>query len=450
MTMTKQSSTLFSSLAALADEIKAPTKKASDATPGTDPGGITGASTHPSADAASDNGSQAASEGSRSSENEKDVKAQIGAPGVNSGSGANTGSNSQDNAQLNIGATQSATGEDPKVEDAYKDKLPDPGTTHPAQVGKEKYSSMKIAELQARATELGNAVLADIANGFLPAKQAAAPAAPANTAAFDQLSQEIEKAAALVQQHVGNNPEAAAQMAAGYQLASSLKLTKEAAQRKVAEVVEAALADGYFDADLFGAAYKASLEQVKQAQTKPAAQKRAAGEEAEGNDHDRPGDSDSGKSPAGGEDADAPMAGGGGGGGGGGLSAMLGGGGGGPDAGAAPSKEEILQEILSALAELGIPLDELAAAGAGGAPGGAPGGPAGGPPGGAPLPPPDAAMMGGGGGMPPDEGMKLAAAARAFQRSGKYQLKTANPGSRERHLRDDLKKYILEIPGIRK
>jgi len=112
------------------------------------------------------------------------------------------------------------------------------------------------------------------------------------------------------------------------------------------------------------------------------------------------------------------------------------------------SEEQVLQELVAALAEMGITPDELmeAMAGAGGGAGGGM--------------PPDAAMAGGG--MPPDaaggapmedpagidpaaEGMKLASAAKRFQRSGRFQLKAAAAGSLERRLREELKYTVQEL-----
>ena len=45
------------------------------------------------------------------------------------------------------------------------------------------------------------------------------------------------------------------------------------------------------------------------------------------------------------------------------------------------------------------------------------------------------------------EGMKLASAAKAFKRSGKYRFKEAANGTMERALRDEMKAHILEVLG---
>ena len=43
------------------------------------------------------------------------------------------------------------------------------------------------------------------------------------------------------------------------------------------------------------------------------------------------------------------------------------------------------------------------------------------------------------------EGMKLASAAKAFQRSGKFRFKEAADGSRERQLRDYFKGVVINL-----
>ena len=182
----------------------------------------------------------------------------------------------------------------------------------------------------------------------------------------------------------------------------------------------------------------------------------------DGEDHSAGGDDTSGASDAegvGGETAGGGVEGGDplGGGGGGSLGDVLGGGsdpgglmGADPAAGGG-GEEEALMELVAALDELGIPIEELAGAGGGmgpeasgmGAPpmGGDPmaGGPDGGMPPGADMGGPADPM----GGM--TEGMKLASAAKAFKRSGKYRLKAAANGSPQRALREQMKSHILEL-----
>lgn len=465
-----QKASLFSALGTLADEISGIGKQASAAprikTAGpvpADPGGYQGPSSHPSTGI--DNDVQNAEEGFRSSENTTDIKEDQGAPSVDSTPEATEGGGDADADQLQIGTDKSSTGNDPSVEDDYKDTKDDPGTSHPAKAdnGGEKYASVSLRDGIAKSAALGDSILADLANGFgnkltagikkaataaaAPAKPAAAPAAPTSP---------LAKAAATVAAAKGKPEELA-----GYELAEVLGVTKAAAFASVQASVEQTIRDAQIDADLFGSYFTTRM-------------KMAAGEISDeassGEDHSAAGDAGSGKSDAGAPPADM------GGGPGPDLAALAGGGGappggdpmaGGPPPGAGgdpagggaggPSPDAALQELAMALQELGIPLDQLAAAGAaGGGAGGPPpgaGGPppgAGGPPGAPPMDP--TALAGGAppmgdpaGGAP--SGMKLASAVRGFMRSGKFQIKAAAPGTPERKLRDEMKTYVLELVG---
>ncbi len=172
ITVPTQKATLFSALNALASEIDGIEKQSSAqlvkrAGPvPSDPGGYQGPTTHPVKDI--DNDVQDATEGARSAENTADVKADIKAPSVDSTPDATEGGGDADADQLNIGMTQSSTGNDPSVEDAYKDKKDDPGTTMPAKAdnGGEKYASVSFRDGMAKSAQYGNAILADLANGF--------------------------------------------------------------------------------------------------------------------------------------------------------------------------------------------------------------------------------------------------------------------------------------------
>jgi hypothetical protein len=441
-----------------------PTIKQADGPTPKDPGGYQGASSHPSAKI--DNNVQDSSTGARASEHTSDMKADQGAPGVDSAPEAKhqEGSGSQDEQQLNIGTQQSATGEDASVEDDYKGDKDDPGTTHPmkASVG-EKYGSVKFAEAKRRATTLQDEILADLANGYgmqLITKQAAAKpaaasasaaAAPASAASPASASNPslLEKAAAAVKS------QQAPALAAGYELAASLGVKQAEAQANVQACLEATIQDAELDATLFANYYRPLLKKAGY---------KFAGEDPEadtGEDHGAAADLGSGAG-GGGESAAPPADGGGGGeeslgdllGGGGDPGGMMDAGGGAPPGGGMGGegdKTMALQQLVAALMELGVSPEELAAASAPPAPaGGAPGGSALG--GGAPPPDPMAAMggggMGGGGGAPPmSEGMKLASAAKAFQRSGKFAFHPAPQGSAERELRDEIKGYVLEQLG---
>ncbi len=392
-----------------------------------DPGGYQGGSEHPTVHA--DNGVQKPTEGERSSENEADVKKEQGAPSVNSAPDA-TNEGRQDQAQLNIGTKATAVGEDPAVEDDFKGTKDDHaeggmgGTSHPATTedGK-KYGAASFREAHIKAAGLADQILADLANGFgdrLPTQPAgtktAAAAAPAPAAVVE-----------------------AAQ--AGYELASMLGLSKEAAQTGVEDCLAQTIHDAVTQADLVAGYYS----------------KMAADDGLhKGEDHSAPEDSASGSEPAGGGGGGAPPAAGGGAPVG--MEALLGGGAGGgggapppggpPPGGGGepglegqpPTSDEALQELAMALQELGIDLDQLAAVGggaAGGAAGGAP------PMGGAPAGMPPASDPAAGGG-PPADGPKLAQAVRDFKRSGKFEIKEART-KRARQLRDLMKSHLLEL-----
>ena len=120
----------------------------------TEAGGYTGSSSHPVAKA--EDGTRDAPEGARSSENEKDNKAEQPIGVGNTTAGTPGG---QDSVMPNIGVRQSASGEDPSVEDDYKSTKDDPGTSHPAKTDDgEKYSSDNFRALIKRANDLGGSI----------------------------------------------------------------------------------------------------------------------------------------------------------------------------------------------------------------------------------------------------------------------------------------------------
>jgi len=477
-----QKGTLFGALHNLADEITtekqaAHLTKTADShgspTPD-DPGGYQGKSTHPTTSV--DNRGQAASEGARSSENVSDVKADQGKPGVDS-TPDNT-DDRQDDAQLNIGTSQSSTGEDPSVEDDYKAGKDDPGTSHPAATDNSsldghKYADASVRQLKTLSDGLANTILADLANGYgsqltkealhdaqsanlnpaasgegtpvaAPRQQGAGdpPAGEKIASTPGDLNEMIKKATAAVQSGKTNGSfaEGNSDLAAGYELAAVIGIEKKAAQEGVADCLQSTIGDARFDADLFGTYFQGI-------------QKRAMGAEpGDGEDHSMPGDAESGAGPmgdmggmppeGGGGDPMAALMGGGGGeemggappeegGGMGALGELLGGGTdpggmmppeggpegmGGQEGMGGPGEEEALMQLVAALDELGIDIGELAQAG---------------------PPPEEGAMMG--------EGMKLASAAKAFRRSGKYQFKEATDGSPQRTLRNQMKGHLTEL-----
>lgn len=371
----------------IANHVAPSSKSAADAQIPKDPGGYTGGSTHPSADAA--NGGVTQPEGSRASENSKDVKEQVGAPSVE-----NAQPIPQDPNPMDLGLKASPTGGDPATEDAYKATKDDPGTAHPAKADDgEKYGNMKFAEIHRQWSDTANAILADTFNRrtTAPTKSAAVTPAPAVTPTSPAVQPPAQ---------TGDLP-------AGYELASFLGLDKTAAQHVVAQTLLDTHTDAITAADLFIANYY----QTKRAMAEMSESHEGKGDEA--NEH-----------------TEGPPAGGGGppslpevGGPGGppsGPGADLGAGpAGGPGGDMPVGEDEARMELLSALQEL-LANPELLAQLQGGAPPGADG---------------------------MSEGMKLAAAATDFARSGRYRYKEAGDGTRERKIRDYWKSRIRQLAG---
>lgn len=461
--MARMQRSLFAQLNALADEIsKSPVKTAAEKAAGptpSDPGGYAGASSHPSAHV--DNDVQAATEGARSSEYEADMKKQQGPVGVNS-TPELPQEGRQDDVQLNINTNAAATGEDPAAEKDYKGTKDDPGTTHPAKTNDgEKYSSVTFKEARDRAGALGNDILANIINfgsdKFNGEKAAEMPAfLKAKIGGKKDDDCDSKKPGGLKgDQHkldvapkdgkiegsdlAALRNDKAAAFNAGYELASVLGLSKEAAEASVREVCASTLREADEMADLF-----IGFATSKLAGADP------TDEAAEGEDHSAPADAESGASDAPADDA-APA----------GLEAMMGGEGGGmgeempmeaagPEAGAGGG-DEAVQELAMALEELGIPPEALiqalsqggGAEGAEGAEGAMMGGAGGG-------------MGGAGGGMgeemPMEDAPKMAASALdaigrevvSFKRAGRFQVKEART-KRSRELRDSMKQHVIEL-----
>ena len=464
--MATQKANLFESLRGLV-EAAGHHKTAAGNPP--DPGSIGGATTHPVADL--DNGCKSVSTGARASEYETDIKKDQGAPGVDSTAEGVVGD--QSSAQLNIGTTQSATGEDPSIEDAYKDGKDDPGsemearTDNSALDGK-KYASMSFDQMHKAASNIANLLLADTVTGYFPLTTSAEETGASGTAAEDSAattdaaptgeeqppepskesptgegvfaepgSKSASEYDALLKQAVaaiagkqttssGMTPE----MEAGYKLAGAVGLSVKEAQVYVAQTMESTINDAAFDAGLVGD-YLVTIKQ--------------AVEEAAGEDNDDDADDSSGKNHsdgAGGAPSEGDSSGGGesggesGGGGGDDIAALLGGGGGSSpeaggspggmeDAGAPPAPSGSLGDILGGGGDPGgmmpPPADPAAGLGGGAPPMGAP--PMGGDPG-MGGPPMGAPPMGGDPGMggPPmgggDQEAAIAELVAALQELG--------------------------------
>ena len=369
-----------------------------------DPGGYQGGSDHPSARAASN--VQKTPLGSRAKENETDVKEDHPGAGVDNTSEG--GGGTQDDKQLNIGTNQSSTGEDPSVEDDYKGTKEDKkegdrgGTSHPANaedVG-EKYSSHSFADLTKVAYTKMNELLADVANGQAPAsvsKQAGVQSRPAAGAGQPAISAQEKQAAAQA-------------------------------------IIEQTILDARLNADLVGEFLTKYSEKyaglLKGGATDGPLGGAMEGEGGGGPPMD-PAATAGGPPP----DAGGPPPGGEGGGGGG------------------------LDEMINALLQMGMTPEDIEAAlqahMGGGGEGGMPAGGA----------PPGAEMAGAGGGPPMGGDMGKMGRARGLNddqlvmlkaahmasyrfRSGNWQARPVQPGTKEAHERTELQRYILEVCGF--
>jgi hypothetical protein len=448
MPATLNNESLISRINSLLQEVEGPAVVKQSSELGTsgqaskDPGGYKGPSSHPSARV--DSMTQSAPLGARAKENEKDVKEDHPGSGVDQVAAGSGGD--QDSKQYNVGTNQSATGEDPSVEDKYKGTKEDPGTTHPANaedVG-EKYSSMRFNDLLKVASDGMNGILADITNGVhlnyyrdVFAKQAAAPQLAPDGIQIDDAALAAE---------------------AGYNLAdATIKQAWAEKQAASSMVVAQICADAVHEADLVGE-YLTKFAQYRQAASQPPisipTRPKTA---ADPTDVAPPADAGGGGGDAGGDAA---------------AAAALGGGGGG--AGGGGEHEAALNELFSALAQLGISPEELmeaAQAGGGGGGGGEGGG----------LP-----IGGGGGGMPMTGGDAGAAAmmpgpAKAasqrvqylrhnivqhgrevmndfaksawhvvnHQKRGRARIIPVQAGTKEAQQRQELIGYIREVCGLR-
>ena len=411
MSQTSSTSQLFGQLSEFMEEIQAEKTASHDK----DPGGHDGPSTHPSADV--DDSLSDASEGARSAENSSDVKSDVEVDGVDGQPEAKPG-DGEDN-QYNIGLSQSATGEEPSVEDDFKGDKDDPGTAHVADTNdgekfgslEEKYASVSFAEAKNHALNLGNEILASFANGVAMDKQATDETTTTETATMA----EAETAATT-----DVDPETKQAAEAGYNLAAALGMEKLSSEERVSASIEQTIKDAQLDADLVGS-YLTDLaaglehQQEKEAEGMlPDEMEDPTGGAAEGDIEGEP----SGMEEGGDMGAELP-------------EELLGGGeglgeedvaaalGGLEEPEVGIGEEEALQELAMALDELGIEPEELAAA------------------------------AGEEGGLPKEvvaECKKLASAVHGFKRSGRFQLKSADT-ERERHIRDLMKAHVMELVG---
>lgn len=409
---------LFDELRSFLAEVETQQVKAASskkrAASNTEAGSYSGGTSHPVKSV--DDQTEDANEGERSAENCADIREQVPGGGVDA---APEHAPDQEDQQFDVGLSSHETGSDPANEGNYKGNKEDPGTSHPAKTEDgEKYSSMSFAKLKTLTEKKANSLIAGIA---VAVKEAEYHGAYQSTQPAAQPSQSYSSKTAAA---VGYDQA----VSAGYANQDYSAFFKEASENMLRGALNSAKATGqYLSAFNTHLATKLAAEEAAEEEAEPAGHEasESSGQEAS---------EDSGGADDG---ADAMAA----------MGGETGGGGG----------QGSIDELLAALAEMGVTPDEVMAAlseGQGGAEGGSPdmGGMSGG------GMPPEAMM--GGGGMPPEDMMggapKMAAASRqtfglmkaakARARSGKFQISAAKTAG-QRQLRNEIKKCISEIVG---
>lgn len=407
---------LFDELRSFLAEVETQQVKAASskkrAASNTEAGSYSGGTSHPVKSV--DDQTEDANEGARSAENCADVREQVPGGGVDA---APEHAPDQEGQQFNVGITSHETGEDPAHEGDYKGTKEDPGTSHPAKTEQgEKYSSMSFAKLKSLTEKKANSLIAGIAVVVKEAEY------HGNQQAGQRASQPNQNYSRKTAAAVGYDQA----VSAGVPSQDYSDFFKQASENVLRGALGAAAATGqYLSAFNTHLATKIAAEEAAEEESEP------TGHE----DSESSGQEASEEAGAGGDSADAMAAMGGG------MGGDMGGGtGGGGDQGS-------IDELLAALAEMGVTPDEVMAAlseGQGGAEGGSP----------------DMGGTSGGGGMPPEAMMggapKMAAASRqtfglmkaakARARSGKFQISSAKTAG-QRQLRNEIKKCISEIVG---
>jgi hypothetical protein len=408
-------------------QVKAASAKKAEAN--TEAGSYEGGTSHPVK--AVDDQTSDASEGERSSENSADVKGQVPAGGVDS---HNAKPPEQEGQQFDVGLKSTSTGEDPSHEDDYKGTKDDPGTSHPAKTEDgEKYSSMNFSQLKKLTEKKANAILATVAVELK--KQAELTGQQHKLDVDGDKKIEGSDLAKLRKGQTAHKTPAAPKMdekkaaAVGYDQAVQAgtpsqedvaSFFKSASENLIRGALSAASATGQ---------YLTAFNQ--QLLTK-------AAEEGEEHEDKEPAGHEESESPAqesaensgdiGVDEGD--------------LAAMAGEA---PAGGAMGGEEGSVDELLAALAEMGVSPDEVMAAlsAQGGGMGGAPAPEAmGAVP--AEALAAEAPKMASAGANQQIAGLMKAAKARA--RSGKFQISAAKTAG-QRKLRDEIKKCIAEIVG---
>lgn len=376
-----------------------------------------GHSTHPSATAP--DGQEKPPMGARFAENERDVKEHVPGGGID---GASSTVGSQEDQQVQIGTKKTEVGDDPSVEQNYEGRPSATPTSHPAnvEVGP-KYSfdiatadgSRKAAAYLSGLADDINATIAVHASDFGKNTKTAAPAPASGT---QPTQAETLKAAE-----------------AGYELAAYLGLSKEAADVEARAVIE------YTTKEAMAAADRVGRHLVWYARKMADAGAPDVGTETPEEEAAEAGAS----APEAGGGAMPPMAAGG---------AMPPGAGGDDGSG---GDEQAMQEVMMALAEMGISPEQLLAMAEQAQQQGGGAGGAGAMPPGAGAMPPGAAD----GGMPDGAAVAAKAAAvnqavavatkvahecRSFQRSGKFEWRPTKDAA-ERQAVNTMKSHIREL-----
>ena len=430
---------LFDELRSFLSEVEtqqekaASAKKTKKAEANTEAGSYEGGTSHPVKSV--DDQTEEAHEGARSSENSADIKNQVPAGGVDSASDSTP---DQEDQQFDVGITSTSTGEDSANEDNFKGTKDDPGTTAKAKTEDgEKYSSMNFGKLKGLTEKKANALMAGIsvvlkqaelkgqqhkldvdADGKIEGSDLKSLRAKGTPEQKKAPAAEMKAAAAVCYDQA---------VQAGIDSDEDLhSFFKSASENLIRGALSAATATGE---------YLTAFN--KQLGTKVAGQSEEH-EKGEGAGHE---ESESPAEESGEEASDLGLDEGD-------MAAMAGGAPGaeGGDAGS-------VDELLAALAEMGVTPDQLMQA-LGGAGGGMPPEMAGGMPpemaGGMPpeMAAPGGDMMAAEAAAPkmasanPVAGLLKAAKARA--RSGKFQISAAKT-AQQRQLRDEIKKCIAEI-----
>lgn len=400
-------SSSFSALEAFLADISELTKSADNKT---EPGNYDDGSAHPTAKI--DSGTYESSEGERAREHDEDARKEnqvADLPGVDTSPGPTL-----DEAATTVRTNPSFVGEDPSVEDNYDTKQEDPGTSHPAEFGSttsEKVSSLADDELLEKMSELSNAILADIA-------MSAPRQSHSKSASRQEIAAAAAQAAAMANGQSSNQDEAQVKAAllAGYQAANQIidLAEKQASEEKSGQLDEAQqlIYDALLEADEMAEKTAAALNTYFSELNKAAMHGEENEDEegmASGTEHDEGAEGVASSPEEAANMVGEEMS----------LDDIL-------DSAAASGdepvdEEEALNELASAMMEMGVSPEELVAA---------------------------AEEEGGEGKMASDKTRlkKLASAVTKYRRSGRFEFGPPKT-KRAAKMRKELRKYVADVVG---